>query len=101
MACDVQGPIRYQFKDGSNQWWTAVQVRNHRYAIAKFEYQKAGKWLAVPRESYNYFVEASGMGPGPYSFRVTDVKGHVLTDKGIQLEPAAEVAGAAQFPACP
>jgi expansin (peptidoglycan-binding protein) len=101
VACDVQGPIRYRFKEGANQWWTAVQVRNHRYAIAKFEYQKAGKWVAVPRESYNYFVEASGMGPGPYSFRVADVKGHVLTDQNIPLKVAAEVAGAAQFPGCP
>ncbi len=101
VACDVQGPIRYRFKEGSNQWWTAVQVRNHRYAIAKFEYQKAGKWVAVPRESYNYFVEASGMGPGPYSFRVTDDKGHVLTDQNIPLKVAAEVTGVLQFPACP
>jgi len=101
VACDVQGPIRYRFKEGANQWWTAVQVRNHRYPIAKFEYQKAGKWVAVPRESYNYFVETSGMGPGPYSFRVTDVKGNVLTDKNIPLKVAAEVAGAAQFPTCP
>lgn len=101
VACDVQGPISYRFKEGSSQYWTAVQVRNHRYAIAKFEYQKAGKWVAVPRESYNYFVEASGMGPGPYTFRVTDVKGHVLVDHDVVLKVALEVAGAAQFPACP
>ena len=24
----LNGPIAYHFKDGSNQWWTAVQVRN-------------------------------------------------------------------------
>ena len=41
------------------------------------------------------------MGPGPYSFRVADVKGHVLTDQNIPLKVAAEVAGAAQFPGCP
>lgn len=41
------------------------------------------------------------MGPGPYSFRVTDVKGHVLVDRNVVLKVAAEVAGAQQFPACP
>lgn len=29
--------IAYHFKDGSNQWWTAVQIRNHRNPIAKFD----------------------------------------------------------------
>ena len=52
------------------------------------------------RESYNYFVEPSGMGQGPYTFRVTDVYGNVLEDSGIAHVEAGEVPGAAQFPAC-
>jgi len=96
---DVSGPIRYRFKEGSSQWWTAVQVRNHRNPIAKFEYlDKNGQFKTVPREDYNYFVESSGMGPGPYTFRVTDSYGTVLTDNGIALKVAGEVAGSAQFP---
>ncbi len=54
----------------------------------------------VPRETYNYFVDASGMGPGPYTFRVTDVYGHQLVDSGIVHKKQGEVPGAAQFPAC-
>ena len=38
------------------------------------------------------------MGPGPYTFRVTDSYGNVLTDSGIALKVAGEVAGSAQFP---
>jgi len=96
---DISGPIRYQFKEGSSQWWTAVQIRNHRNPIAKFEYlAKNGQFKAVPREDYNYFVESSGMGPGPYTFRVTDSYGNVLTDSGIALKVAGEVDGNAQFP---
>jgi expansin (peptidoglycan-binding protein) len=98
---DISGPIRYRFKEGSSQWWTAVQIRNHRNPIAKFEYLKSGQFTAVPREDYNYFVESSGMGPGPYTFRVTDSYGNVLTDSGIALNVAGEVAGAAQFPKMP
>ena len=95
---DISGPIRYQFKEGSSQWWTAVQIRNHRNPIAKFEYLKNGQYQTVPREDYNYFVESSGMGPGPYTFRVTDIYGNVLTDSGIALNVGGEVAGSAQFP---
>jgi expansin (peptidoglycan-binding protein) len=101
VECAVGGPIRYRFKEGSNQWWTALQIRNHRHGIQKVEYQNAnGDFQAVNREDYNYFVEPAGMGPGPYVFRVTDVYDNVITDTGIAHQEAAEVPGALQFPAC-
>jgi expansin (peptidoglycan-binding protein) len=98
----IDGPIRYRFKEGSSQWWTAVQIRNHRNPIAKFEYRDgSGAFKAVPRTDYNYFVESSGMGPGPYTFRVTDSYGNVLTDGDIPLKVGGEVAGSGQFPQAP
>jgi expansin (peptidoglycan-binding protein) len=99
--CDVTGPVVYHFKEGSNQWWTAVQIRNHRHPIATFEYKDDnGTYQAVTRLDYNYFVEDAGMGPGPYSFRVTDVYGNILEDSGIPFIEAGDSPGAAQFPAC-
>lgn len=96
---DIAGPIAYHFKDGSNQWWTAVQVRNHRNPIAKFEYLKDNQWVSVPRTAYNYFVQTSpGMGPGPYTFRVTDYYGNTLVDSGIPHVENGTINGAAQFP---
>lgn len=101
VPCDVTGPVIYHFKEGSNEWWTAVQLRNHRHAIAAFAYRDdGGSWVDVARESYNYFVEPAGMGPGPYAFRVTDVHGHVLIDEGIGFVEAGDVPGAAQLPPC-
>ncbi len=101
VPCAVTGPIRYHFKDGSNPFWTAVQIRNHRAAISRFEYRAAdGAFREVHRESYDYFVEPSGMGPGPYTFRVTDVWGHTVTDTGVPGGDSTEVAGASQFPEC-
>jgi expansin (peptidoglycan-binding protein) len=100
----ISGPIAYHFKEGSNQWWTAVQVRNHRNPIAKLEYRDgAGQWVEVPRLQYNYFVQdsPSGMGPGPYSFRVTDIYGNELVDSGIPHVEAGTVSGAGQFPPGP
>jgi expansin (peptidoglycan-binding protein) len=99
----LTGPIAYHFKEGSNQWWTAVQVRNHRNPIATFEYlADGGQWVSVPRVSYNYFVQTEpGMGPGPYSFRVTDIYGNGLQDSGIPFQESGTVNGAAQFPPGP
>ena len=100
---DLSGPIAYHFKDGSNQWWTAVQIRNHRNPIASLEYlDGSSQWVSVPRTSYNYFVQTDpGMGPGPYTFRVTDSYGNVLVDSGIPHVENGTINGAAQFPAGP
>lgn len=100
---DISGPIAYHFKDGSNQWWTAVQIRNHRNPIAKLEYRNASaQWVDVPRTDYNYFVQTNpGMGPGPYTFRVTDWYGNQLVDSGVPLLVDGTVEGTAQFPPGP
>ena len=97
VACDVDGPIVYRFKEGSSQWWTAIQVRNTRWAVSKLEVKVNGAYQSLPRESYNYFVE-SGLGVGPYDIRVTDVWGHVLEDTGIPLGDGTLATGAGQFP---
>ena len=95
-------PIQYVFKDGSTEYWAGVQVRNHRYPVAKFEYydSSANKYVELPREEYNYFTAASGLGgPGPYTFRVTDIYGHQLVDTGIAMNSTGTpVDGRANFP---
>ncbi len=100
VSCNVDGPVVYHFKDGSNPYWTAVQVRNHRHEIARFEFGDGTTWTEVPRVDYNYFVQESGMGEGPLSFRITDVLGNALTDSGIPLLDDADAPGAAQLPEC-
>jgi expansin (peptidoglycan-binding protein) len=100
---DLQGPIAYHFMDGSNQWWTAVQIRNHRNPIDKLEYLLPnGEWRQVQREYYNYFIQYQpGMGPGPYTFRVTDYYGNILVDSNIPHIEDGTVPGAKQFPPGP
>jgi expansin (peptidoglycan-binding protein) len=101
VPCTVPGPIQYQFNDSSSQWWTAVQIRNHRYPILSLEYRDAGgTYHPINRTNYNYFVQSPGIGQGPYTFRVTDVYGHVLEDSGIPLVVGGTVSGHAQFPLC-
>lgn len=99
---DVEGPVSYHFKIGSNPYWTAVQVRNHRYPIAKLEYMtSSGSFKEVPRSYFNYFIDESGMGPGPYTFRVTDMYGQTIVDSGINHIENSSVLGASQFPLLP
>lgn len=101
IACPVQGNLIYHFKEGSNPWWTAVQIRNHRLPIAKFEYKQAdGSFKNVERLDYNYFVEPSGMGSGPYTFRITDTQGHMIEDSGIPPQDNGDVTSKSQFPGC-
>ena len=101
VSCEVSGPIRYHWKEGSNQWWTAVQIRNHVNRVATVEYlDETSAWREVPRVDYNFFVADWGMGPGPYSLRVTDVYGNVLEDTGIPHVEGGDAPGSGQFPAC-
>jgi expansin (peptidoglycan-binding protein) len=99
---EINGPIAYHFKEGSNQWWTAVQVRNHSNPIKTFEYWEGSQWVTVPRVSYNFFVQTNpGMGVGPYTFRVTDMYSNTLADSGIPFIEGGTIDGAAQFPPGP
>ena len=101
VACDVTGPIQYVFKEGSSAFWTAVQIRNHRYAIASVQWQSDdGMWHDAVRTDYNYFIADEGMGPGPYTLRVTDVYGHQVVDDGIALAIMTPIDGHAQLDAC-
>ncbi len=94
--------ISYKFKDGSTRWWAQIQVRNHRYPVAKFEFldAKTGEFIELKRTYYNYYTAANGiMGAGPYTFRVTDIYGHVVIDENIPLkEDGSEVKGSSNFP---
>ncbi len=99
VPCDVDGPLRYRLKEGSSAFWVAIQVRNHRHGVARLEAQRDGAWTAIPRESYNYFVQAGGLGAGPLHLRVTDAYGFAVEDT-IELGDAVERTGASQLPAC-
>ena len=101
IPCDHNEPIAYVLKEGTSQFWAAVQVRRHRYAIASLEYRNGnGDWVAMAREDFNFFIAESGMGQPPYTLRVTDIHGQILTDGGIPLQLEVEIDGHAQFPAC-
>ncbi len=98
VACDVTGPVQYKYKDGSNAYWTAVQVRNSRYPISKFESSQDGStWVEAARQDYNYFLNDKGFGTGMAHVRITAESGEVLEDTLPAVQENAITAGAAQF----
>lgn len=100
VPCEVSSGVVYHFKDGSNPWWLAVQLRNHRHPIAKFEYQKDGTFREAQRAEYNYFVIDGGLGVGPYTFRVTDAAGQQILSQNVAFQENKDVPAAEQFPVC-
>jgi expansin (peptidoglycan-binding protein) len=101
VACPVTGPVIYQLKAGTNPQWAAIQLRNHRHAIAGLDVRDAaGGYRALTRTVDNYFV-ATGLGAGPLALRVRDVHGHTVEDPAIALGAGVARPGAAQLPSCP
>jgi expansin (peptidoglycan-binding protein) len=100
VSCPVAGPVSYRVKQGSNQWWSAIQVLNHRVPVTKLEWNKSGTWVSAPRDpASNYFVEASGMGPGPVKIRITGSTGQTLEDTIPSTTGEKTYAGLEQFKA--
>jgi expansin (peptidoglycan-binding protein) len=98
VSCNVSGPIRYRYKDGTNAWWTALQVLNHALPVSSLEWSNDGSaFHPAERQDYNYFLDASGFGADPVVVRVTAVDGQTLTDMLPGPEEYLVVDGEAQF----
>jgi expansin len=98
VTCDVRGPVSYRFKEGSSEYWTAIQVRNHLLPISRLEYKKNGAWVNMPRTSYNYFLEEKGVGTtGALQLRLTAQDGQTLEDTLPGVTSSRTFAGGAQF----
>ncbi len=97
VSCSVSGPVAYKYKDGSNQWWTAVQIRNHRYPITKFEIDKGNGFTELTRTEYNYFLDESGFGPDSVQVRITATNGQTLVDTLPPVQEDLVTQGHAQF----
>ncbi len=98
----VTGNVSYRIKEGSSQWWAAIQVRNHKYPVLKMEYYKDGKWINMEKMEYNHFV-ATNMGTGTIKIRMTDIRNQVIKDTISALpengtSAAYIVPGNVQFP---
>lgn len=99
VACTVQGPMQYRFKEGSSQYWTAIQVRNIHIPVSKLEYKKDGAWVDIPRVDYNYFIAQKGVGlqPNGLALRVTGRDGQTVEETLPGIADGQVVTGTQQF----
>ena len=59
--------------------------------------RKPGSWSMIGRQSYNYFVVGSGVGPSPIQVRVTAVTGEQIVDMLPAPASSLLVQGSVQF----
>ncbi len=98
VECDVSGPVSYRYKDGVNQWWTAVQVLHHRLPVETMEYSKDGSvFLPMTRMDYNYFLTEDGFGEGETTVRITAIDGQQLIDTLPAVKENLVMPGQSQF----
>lgn len=98
VPCEVTGPVRYRYKDGSNPYWTAVQVLNHRLPVTRLEWSTDGQtWNQTERTEYNYFLASGGFGTGPVRVRITAIDGQTLEDELPPVQELLVVTGQGQF----
>jgi expansin len=80
--------LTFRIKDGVSAYWFAVLVDNTGNALKKVEAKgPGGSWRSAHREPYNYWLIDGGIGSGPFSIRVTDVRGRSATATNIKLAP--------------
>lgn len=75
----VKGMFSYRIKEGSNPYWAAIQVRNHKYPVVKMEFLKNGSWINMEKMPYNHFIGLN-MGTGSIKIKITDIRGVSVTD---------------------
>ncbi|HEX6766734.1 MAG TPA: expansin EXLX1 family cellulose-binding protein [Polyangiaceae bacterium] len=97
--CPDTGTLRYEFKMGSNPYWTALWVRNPRVPITNVEVQseKHASFTALAREGDGTVVDAGGFGNGEFTLRVTGMDGQSVTETLPSFAENQLVTGSAQF----
>ena len=97
----VAGNIKLFFKEGSSQYWTSIQVRDHRYPISDLAYRQTSSgdsYQSLMRQSYNYFEKSDGFGTGPYDFRLTDFCGQTVDILSVPFSVTTEIDAGLQLP---
>lgn len=86
----LPGPLTFRVKEGASRYWFALRVDNTGNPLAAVRAKTAGgAFRNLARTDYNYWLADSGLGPGPFTIEVTDVRGNTATVGGVTLRPGA------------
>jgi expansin (peptidoglycan-binding protein) len=84
----LPGPLSLEVKEGSSQYWLALLPINSGNPVTSVRVRgPAGGWQDLAHASYNYWLAASGAGPGPFTVELTDSAGHQVIVTGISISP--------------
>ncbi|MCX5066534.1 expansin EXLX1 family cellulose-binding protein [Micromonospora lupini] len=82
----LDGGLTFRMKAGASKYWFAVQVGNHGNPLRSVEAKgSSGGFRKATRQVDNYWTIDDGIGPGPYSIRVTDVYAHQATATAVKM----------------
>jgi expansin (peptidoglycan-binding protein) len=105
VPCQVMGNVQVFAQRGSMRCNARLNIRNHRYRIAKVELLRPdGSYLALKRGTDNIYVIDSVISPqclalGPFRLRITDIHGRWIENRVTLAESTASDMGL-QFPRC-
>jgi expansin (peptidoglycan-binding protein) len=84
----LPAPLSLRVKEGSSQYWLALLPIGSGNPITSVRVSSPSHgWQNLTHASYNYWLAASGMGPGPFTVQLTDSVGHQATLTGVSLTP--------------
>ena len=82
--------LSFRIKEGSSAYWLAVLPIGHGNPISRLQVSAPGRGpRPMVRTGYNYWLVQQGMGPGPFTLRLTDTRGHVAVVRGVRLTAGA------------
>lgn len=77
--CPESGPVLYEFKSASSEWWTSLWVRNPRVPVQRVEVKSQNHdYLALELASDGSRTDHGGFGRGEFTIRVTGMDGQQL-----------------------
>ena len=97
--CPEVGGLSYEFKTGSNPFWTSLWVRNPRVPLVKAEVKAKGDadFVTLERAGDGTLTDPSGFGDGAFTLRLTGLDGQVLEEELPGFEPGQLVPSKLQF----
>ncbi len=97
--CPDTGSLRYEFKTGSNVFWTSFWVRNQRIPVTDVEVRSAnhGDFISLRRDSDGSVTDDSGFGEGEFTLRITAMDGQVIEDTFSSFEAGQVLVSSQQF----
>jgi expansin (peptidoglycan-binding protein) len=86
----LPAPLAFEVKNGSSRYWLALFVMNTGNAIASVQLETgAGHWMKLAHVNWNGWIAQQGAGPGPFTIRLTDTRGHRVTVHNVGLKQNA------------